>query len=57
MKINKLYALLLASGLGSFAPLVLADDTVDVGAVNVAGKQSLGNGHMIRKKAPRRAPP
>ncbi|UMZ13078.1 TonB-dependent receptor [Pseudomonas sp. MPFS] len=51
MKINKLYALLLASGLGSFAPLVLADDTVDVGAVNVAGKQSLGNGHMIKEES------
>ncbi|MBC2656735.1 TonB-dependent receptor [Pseudomonas sp. MSSRFD41] len=51
MKINKLYALLLASGLGSFAPLVLADDSVDVGAVNVAGKQSLGNGHMIKEES------
>lgn len=51
MKINKLYALLLASGLGSFAPLVLADDTVDVGAVNVVGKQSLGNGHMIKEES------
>ena len=51
MKINKLYALLLASGLGSFAPLVLADDTVDVGSVNVAGKQTLGNGHMIKEES------
>ncbi|MCU7649247.1 TonB-dependent receptor family protein [Pseudomonas piscis] len=51
MKINKLYALLLASGLGSFAPLVLADDTVDVGAVNVVGKQPLGNGHMIKEES------
>lgn len=51
MKINKLYALLLASGLGSFAPLVLADDSVDVGAVNVAGKQTLGNGHMIKEES------
>lgn len=49
MKITKLYALLLASGLGSFAPLVMADDSVDVGSVNVAGKQTLGNGHMIKE--------
>ncbi|MCL9653324.1 TonB-dependent receptor [Pseudomonas protegens] len=53
MKINKLYALLLASGLGSFAPLVLAEDTVDVGSVNVAGKQTLGNGHMIKEESPK----
>ncbi|MFB4247905.1 TonB-dependent receptor family protein [Pseudomonas idahonensis] len=51
MKINKLYALLLASGLSSFAPLVLAEDTVDVGSVNVAGKQTLGNGHMIKEES------
>jgi len=49
VKITKLYALLLASGLGSFAPLVMADDSVDVGSVNVAGKQTLGNGHMIKE--------
>ncbi|ALI00421.1 ferrichrome porin FhuA [Pseudomonas sp. FW306-02-F02-AA] len=51
MKINKLYALLLASGLGGFAPQVLADDSVDVGAVNVTGKQTLGNGHMIKEES------
>ena len=44
---NKLYALLLASGLGGFAPLVLADDSQDVGSVHVAGERTLGTGHMI----------
>jgi len=48
---NTLYALLLASGLGGFAPLVLADDAQDVGSVNIAGKQTLGSGHMILEES------
>lgn len=48
---NNLYALLLASGLGGFAPLILADDAQDVGLVNITGKQNLGNGHMIREES------
>ncbi|WP_259740658.1 TonB-dependent receptor plug domain-containing protein, partial [Pseudomonas poae] len=51
MNYNKLYALLLATGLGGFAPLVLAQDAQDVGSVNIAGKQTLGNGHMIREES------
>lgn len=51
MNDNTLYALLLASGLGGFAPLVLADDAQDVGSVNIAGKQTLGSGHMILEES------
>ena len=51
MNHNTLYALLLASGLGGFAPLVLADDAQDVGSVNIAGKQTLGSGHMILEES------
>ena len=51
MTYNKLYALLLASGLGGFAPLVLADDSQDVGSVHVAGERTLGTGHMIQEES------
>ena len=50
MNYNTLYALLLASGLGGFAPLVMADDTQDVGSVNVAGKQTLGTCLLVARR-------
>ena len=48
MKLNTLFATLLAVGVGGWTLSTLAEDTVDIGKVNVTG-QSLGNGLMVEE--------
>ena len=43
MKLNPIYAMFLAAGLGGWTAAALAQDSVDVGEVEVTG-QNLGNG-------------
>lgn len=48
MKLNTLFATLLAVGVGGWTLSALAQDSVDIGDVKVTG-QSLGNGHMVQE--------
>ena len=50
MKLNTLFATLLAVGVGGWTLSTLAEDTVDIGNVNVTG-QSLGNGLMVEENS------
>lgn len=50
MKLNPIYAVFLAAGLGGWTAAALAQDSVDVGDVEVTGK-SLGNGQMVKEEA------
>ncbi len=52
MKLNPIYAVFLAAGLGGWTAAALAQDSVDVGDVEVTGK-SLGNGQMVQEEAPK----
>ncbi|PZP22739.1 TonB-dependent receptor family protein [Pseudomonas kuykendallii] len=52
MKLNPIYAVFLAAGLGGWTAAALAEDSVDVGDVEVTGK-SLGNGQMVQEEAPK----
>ncbi len=52
MKLNTLFAALLTVGVGGWTLSALAEDTVDIGNVNVSG-QSLGNGHMVQEDSPK----
>lgn len=52
MKLNPIYAMFLAAGLGGWTAAALAQDSVDVGEVEVTG-QNLGNGQMVREEAPK----
>lgn len=50
VKFNKLFVTLLAVGCGSWTAAALAEDSVDIGEVNVTG-QTLGNGMMVQEEA------
>ena len=52
MKLNTLFATLLAVGVGGWTLSALAQDSVDIGDVKVTG-QSLGNGHMVQEDSPK----
>ncbi len=52
MKLNPIFAMFLAAGLGGWTVAALAEDSVDVGDVNVTG-QTLGNGQMVKEEAPK----
>jgi len=52
VKLNPIYAVFLAAGLGGWTAAALAEDSVDVGDVEVTGK-SLGNGQMVQEEAPK----
>jgi len=52
VKLNPIYAVFLAAGLGGWTAAALAQDSVDVGDVEVTGK-SLGNGQMVQEEAPK----
>lgn len=52
MKLNRLFVMLLAAGCGSWTALSLAEESVDIGEVEVTG-QTLGNGQMVQEEAPK----
>ncbi|WP_462380120.1 TonB-dependent receptor family protein [Pseudomonas sp. Marseille-QA0892] len=52
MTLNRMFVMLLAAGCGSWTAAGLAQETADVGNVNVTG-QTLGNGRMVHEEAPR----
>ena len=52
MKLNPIFAMFLAAGLGGWTVAALGADSVDVGDVNVTG-QTLGNGQMVKEEAPK----
>ncbi|MGY4533713.1 iron complex outermembrane receptor protein [Pseudomonas sp. TE3786] len=52
MKLNPIFAMFIAAGLGGWTAAALAEDTVDVGDVEVTG-QTLGNGQMVKEEAPK----
>jgi iron complex outermembrane receptor protein len=52
VKLNPIYAVFLATGLGGWTAAALAQDSVDVGDVEVTG-QSLGSGQMVQEEAPK----
>ena len=52
MTLNRMFVMLLAAGCGTWTAAGLAQETADVGDVNVTG-QTLGNGRMVHEEAPR----
>ncbi|OLS61356.1 TonB-dependent receptor [Pseudomonas putida] len=50
MKLDKLFVMMLAVGCGSWTASALAEDSVDIGHVNVTG-QTVGNGQMVQEEA------
>ncbi|AXO60181.1 TonB-dependent receptor [Pseudomonas sp. phDV1] len=52
MNLNRMFVMLLAAGSGGWTVSTLAEDSVDIGEVEVTG-QTLGNGQMIEEEAPK----
>lgn len=50
MKLNRMFAMLLSAGCGCWTAAGLAQDTIDVGEVEVTG-QSVGSGLMVQEEA------
>ena len=52
MKLNRMFVMLLAAGCGGWTAMSLAEESVDIGEVEVTG-QVVGNGQMIQEEAPK----
>ena len=50
MKLDRLFVMMLAVGCGGWTAAALAEDSVDIGHVNVTG-QTVGNGQMVQEEA------
>ncbi|WP_218585598.1 TonB-dependent receptor [Pseudomonas sp. Marseille-P9899] len=50
MKLNRLFVMMLTVGCGGWTASTLAEDSVDIGSVNVTG-QTVGNGLMVQEEA------